>query len=69
MARPQRVSTTLAWAFMGTSTRMFTKPNRNAHGARKPIPGDRRWVWGRAASRKRHQRPGDSERPPGAPYL
>jgi hypothetical protein len=51
MARPQRVSTTVAWAFMGTSTRMFTKPNRNAHAARKPIPGDRRWVWGRAASR------------------
>jgi hypothetical protein len=51
MARPQRVSTTVACAFMGTSTRMFTKPNRNAHPARKPIPGDRRWVWGRAASR------------------
>src|ERR1700722_5666496 len=51
MARPQRVSTTLAWAFMGTSTRIFMKPNRNAHTARKPIPDDRIWVWGRAASR------------------
>src|ERR1700722_10149537 len=51
MARPHRVSTTLAWAFIGTSTTMFTKPNRNAHAARKPTPGDRRWVWGRVASR------------------
>src|ERR1700722_17987528 len=51
MTRPHRVSTTLAWAFIGPSTTMFTKPNRNAHAARKPIPGDRRWVWGRASSR------------------
>jgi hypothetical protein len=36
---------------MGTSTRIFMKPNRNAHTARKPIPDDRIWVWGRAASR------------------
>ena len=51
MARPHRVSTALAWAFVGTSTTMFTKPNRNAHAARKPSPGERRWVWGRAPSR------------------
>src|SRR5271165_6717521 len=30
---------------------MLTKPNSNAHAVRKPIPGDRRWAWGRAASR------------------
>ena len=51
MALPQRVSTTLAWAFIGTSMRMLTKPNRNAQAARRPNPGDRRWVSGRAASR------------------
>ena len=50
MALPQRVSMTLAWAFIGTSMRTLTKPNRNAHAASRPNPGDRRWVKGRAAS-------------------
>ncbi len=49
IARPQRRSTTLACAFIGTSTRILNTPNRNAQIANGAIPGERTCMSGKAA--------------------
>ena len=49
IGRPQRPSTTLAWAFIGTSTSMLNTPNRNAQSASSAIPVERTCVSGKAA--------------------
>ena len=63
---PQRRSTTLAWAFIGTSTSVLKRPNTKPAAMSKPKPNGSPANKGDSASGQRGDRAGRPQRRPGA---